>query len=176
MAENEILIAPLAKAGPWKQLAKRIDKGESFDKIFPAFQHRFYSALRNVFEKWKECGVDPKQFFEAALRRDPAELQTLLKLTGFNHYSRLLIDIAAEPNHDMEMVLRSFLSSVFERVRALLRLDCREDGIPESFFKNIKKMREDLVRDLMKDPFKIPPRPADTRSIDEILGESLLDP
>jgi hypothetical protein len=176
MPENETLSPEARTASRWQPLRDRVAGGESPDQIFPDLQEQFYRSLRRVFKQWKARGVDPKQLLEAAVA-GPAALNDLVARTRNDEFARSLQDaIAGEKDRNLEVVIRSFLDSVWEQVRSQLRLDCREDGVPDSFLGRVDQMLERLVRGLLKDPSRVPRRPpqkAPPRDIGEILQESL---
>jgi hypothetical protein len=176
MPENETLTPNTPNASRWQPLRDRLAGGESPDAIFPDLQDQFYRALKHVFEQWKDRGVDPQQLFEAALNK-PAMLRDLVSRMRNDEFAKLLQDgIAGESNQNLEGVIRSFLYGVWEDVRGLLQLDCREDGVPVTFFNSVDQMLERLIRSLLKDPSRIPRRPSKNKpplDIDDLLGESL---
>jgi hypothetical protein len=176
MPENETLSPDARTASRWQPLRDRVAGGESPDQIFPDLQEQFYRSLRRVFKQWKARGVDPKQLLEAAVT-GPAALNDLVARARNDEFARLLQDaIAGEKNPNLEVVVRSFLDSVWEQVRGQLQVDCREDGVSDTFLSRVGQMLERLVMGLLKDPSRVPRRPPNKESppdIDDILDEPL---
>lgn len=175
MPENEVLFPDARCANRWHPLRERFGR-ESADEIFPDFQEQFYLALRRIFARWKARGIDPKQLFEAALHGS-VQLRDLVNRIRNDQYARLLQDsIAGEQNPNLEVVLRSFLRSVWDNVRDQLQIDCLEGGVPDTFLSRVDQMLERLTRGLLKDPSRIPRRPPKNKpppDIDDTLGEPL---
>jgi hypothetical protein len=177
MPENETLFPDARTASRWQPLKERIAGGESPNQIFPDFEDEFYSALRRVFKEWAKHGVNPKEMFEAALNKDCSVLRDLVNQVWNHDYARLLQNAtSANECPDLESVLRLFINSAWDRVRDLLQIDCREGGIPDAFLKRVDQMLGHLVRGLLGNPSRIPPRPHGHKrppDLDDTLSESL---
>lgn len=92
-------------------------------------------------------------------------------------FARLLQDcVAGQIYSSLDEVIRTFLFAFWELVRSQLQIDCREDGVPDTFTRSVEQMLERLVRGLLKNPSRIPKRPRQKKSlldIDDMLREPL---
>lgn len=177
MLENEFLYPDRRTVNRWHPLAERLGCGETPDSIFPVLQRQFYLALRNVFKQWKNRGTGPKELFESATADDRHLMRDLVRRTRNDDFAQLLEHaIDGEISPDLETVIRSFLTSVWENVRDHLQLDRSENDVPEAFLERVNQMLDRLTRDLHKDPSRVPRCPGRSqppRDIDDVLGESL---
>ena len=176
MPENETLFPNCQTASRWNPLRDRIEGGEPLDELFPDLHRQFYKALQRAFEQCKKRGVDHKQLFEAAMNNRDL-LHDLVEQTGYHDYAQLLQNVTfVEPNSELEGVIRGYLDSVWENVRGLLQIDCRDGGVPNSFWCSVDQMLERLRRSLLENPSNMPRCPrkqGPMQDIEDILKESL---
>lgn len=177
MPENETFLYYGRSASRWRPLAERMDGGHLPISIFPDIQDSFYRSCQRVWKQWKKHGIDPAQFFDAALN-DPNSLPGLIKRAANDPNARLLRDAAAEVDSaDREGLVRAFLKAAWESVANQLQLNRRNGANSPAFVEQIERMLTHIGDCLLKNPSRFPKRPSNGSrppDLETQLGESLL--
>ena len=114
MAENETLDLRDRHSGRWRQLLRKIERGESLENISEEAVRCVYKTIQNLIDLFSKQGLPLGKLLDAAERNDGSLHEMVRRCRKGRDYAELLEQLATI-HHERGVLIRVMLSETLER-------------------------------------------------------------